>query len=127
MSTRKHAVYNFSDPQSLNRYAYTKNDPVNGRDPGGLSGQGFIFGVGASRQQPKDGPYSQMYGYDKQGNMTHGWGGDGRKNTGQNSNKYYIYAEWKEPVGRIWLRCGGEFEEQSSSELLSQIYNFYVY
>ena len=28
--------YNFSDPQSLNRYAYTKNDPVNRKDPSGL-------------------------------------------------------------------------------------------
>lgn len=28
--------YDFSDPQSLNRYAYTKNDPVNFRDPTGL-------------------------------------------------------------------------------------------
>ena len=28
--------YDFSDPQSLNRYAYTKNDPVNFRDPSGL-------------------------------------------------------------------------------------------
>jgi hypothetical protein len=28
--------YNLSDPQSLNRYAYTKNDPVNRRDPSGL-------------------------------------------------------------------------------------------
>jgi RHS repeat-associated protein len=29
--------YNFTDPQSLNRYAYTKNDPVNQRDPTGLA------------------------------------------------------------------------------------------
>jgi RHS repeat-associated protein len=29
--------YDFSDPQSLNRYAYTKNDPVNFRDPSGLT------------------------------------------------------------------------------------------
>jgi hypothetical protein len=29
--------YDFSDPQSLNRYAYTKNDPVNFRDPSGLN------------------------------------------------------------------------------------------
>src|SRR5438128_6761124 len=28
--------YNFSDPQSLNRYAYAGNDPVNRRDPSGL-------------------------------------------------------------------------------------------
>jgi hypothetical protein len=28
--------YNFGDPQSMNRYAYTKNDPVNFRDPSGL-------------------------------------------------------------------------------------------
>lgn len=28
--------YDFSDPQSLNRYAYTRNDPVNFRDPSGL-------------------------------------------------------------------------------------------
>ena len=28
--------YDFSDPQSLNRYAYTKNDPVNFRDPSGM-------------------------------------------------------------------------------------------
>jgi hypothetical protein len=28
--------YDFGDPQSLNRYAYTKNDPVNFRDPSGL-------------------------------------------------------------------------------------------
>jgi RHS repeat-associated protein len=28
--------YDFTDPQSLNRYAYTKNDPVNFRDPSGL-------------------------------------------------------------------------------------------
>jgi RHS repeat-associated protein len=28
--------YDFSDPQSLNRYAYTKNDPVNFKDPSGM-------------------------------------------------------------------------------------------
>jgi RHS repeat-associated protein len=28
--------YDLSDPQSLNRYIYTKNDPVNRRDPSGL-------------------------------------------------------------------------------------------
>ena len=28
--------YNFSDPQSLNRYAYVQNDPVNFADPSGL-------------------------------------------------------------------------------------------
>ena len=30
--------YNFSDPQSFNRYAYTQNDPVNFVDPRGLDG-----------------------------------------------------------------------------------------
>jgi RHS repeat-associated protein len=29
--------YDFGDPQSLNRYAYTKNDPVNFRDPTGTT------------------------------------------------------------------------------------------
>jgi RHS repeat-associated protein len=29
--------YDFSDPQSLNRYAYVGNDPVNRRDPSGLA------------------------------------------------------------------------------------------
>jgi hypothetical protein len=29
--------YNLTDPQSLNRYAYTQNDPVNFVDPSGLS------------------------------------------------------------------------------------------
>ena len=29
--------YNFSDPQSLNRYAYVQNDPVNFVDPSGLN------------------------------------------------------------------------------------------
>jgi RHS repeat-associated protein len=33
--------YNLSDPQSLNRYAYTKNDPVNRRDPSGLDDYGL--------------------------------------------------------------------------------------
>src|SRR5205823_7931563 len=28
--------YDFSDPQSLNRYAYAGNDPTNHRDPSGL-------------------------------------------------------------------------------------------
>src|SRR5205807_827454 len=28
--------YDFSDPQSLNRYAYVGNDPVNRRDPTGM-------------------------------------------------------------------------------------------
>src|SRR5260370_26625945 len=32
--------YDFSDPQSLNRYAYTQNDPVNFIDPSGLGGPG---------------------------------------------------------------------------------------
>jgi RHS repeat-associated protein len=35
--------YDFSDPQSLNRYAYTKNDPVNFRDPSGLMCIQFHF------------------------------------------------------------------------------------
>lgn len=30
--------YNLTDPQSLNRYAYTQNDPVNFVDPSGLDG-----------------------------------------------------------------------------------------
>src|SRR5438067_3091916 len=30
--------YDFSDPQSLNRYAYAGNDPVNREDPSGLDG-----------------------------------------------------------------------------------------
>jgi RHS repeat-associated protein len=30
------ASYDLTDPQSLNRYIYTKNDPVNFRDPNGL-------------------------------------------------------------------------------------------
>src|SRR5438045_9519229 len=29
--------YDFSDPQSLNRYAYAGNDPVNRKDPSGLN------------------------------------------------------------------------------------------
>src|SRR5256885_8045894 len=29
--------YDLSDPQSLNRYAYTQNDPVNFVDPSGLN------------------------------------------------------------------------------------------
>jgi RHS repeat-associated protein len=37
--------YNFGDPQSMNRYAYTKNDPVNFRDPSGLDGDPD-FGLG---------------------------------------------------------------------------------
>ena len=41
--------YNDTDPQSLNRYAYVKNDPVNFEDPFGLEECGredvcFIFG-----------------------------------------------------------------------------------
>ena len=35
--------YNFSDPQSLNRYAYVGNDPVNRKDPSGLDSD---FGLG---------------------------------------------------------------------------------
>ncbi|MFL6257525.1 MAG: RHS repeat domain-containing protein [Pyrinomonadaceae bacterium] len=31
-----HGSYDFADPQSLNRYAYTENDPVNFNDPSGL-------------------------------------------------------------------------------------------
>jgi RHS repeat-associated protein len=31
--------YDFSDPQSLNRYAYVGNDPVNRRDPSGMEQQ----------------------------------------------------------------------------------------
>ena len=31
--------YDFSDPQSLNRYAYTQNDPVNSVDPSGLNAE----------------------------------------------------------------------------------------
>ena len=32
--------YNFSDPQSLNRYGYVGNDPVNRKDPSGLDYNG---------------------------------------------------------------------------------------
>jgi RHS repeat-associated protein len=35
--------YDFSDPQSLNRYAYTKNDPVNFTDPSGLLPNDCVF------------------------------------------------------------------------------------
>jgi RHS repeat-associated protein len=37
--------YNLTDPQSLNRYAYTQNDPVNFVDPSGLNmaGHGFCY------------------------------------------------------------------------------------
>jgi RHS repeat-associated protein len=40
--------YNLTDPQSLNRYAYTQNDPVNFVDPSGLSAisPGTSFGAG---------------------------------------------------------------------------------
>ncbi|MGI8918560.1 MAG: RHS repeat-associated core domain-containing protein, partial [Pyrinomonadaceae bacterium] len=36
--------YNFTDPQSLNRYAYTQNDPVNFVDPSGLTAEGPTAG-----------------------------------------------------------------------------------
>jgi RHS repeat-associated protein len=37
--------YNYADPQSLNRYAYTQNDPVNFMDPSGLNiiGEGYCW------------------------------------------------------------------------------------
>jgi RHS repeat-associated protein len=40
--------YDLTNPQSFNRYAYTKNDPVNFRDPSGLDWLPFIgsFGIG---------------------------------------------------------------------------------
>jgi RHS repeat-associated protein len=42
--------YDFSDPQSLNRYAYTKNDPVNFRDPSGLNLWHFIKNLFRNRE-----------------------------------------------------------------------------
>src|SRR5712692_1939290 len=33
--------YDYADPQSFNRYAYTKNDPVNSTDPSGLEMTAF--------------------------------------------------------------------------------------
>src|SRR6202008_2772318 len=36
--------YNFTNPQSFNRYAYVQNDPVNYVDPLGLDGEGALGG-----------------------------------------------------------------------------------
>lgn len=35
-------AYDFTDPQSFNRYAYVQNDPVNFVDPSGLDGDDFF-------------------------------------------------------------------------------------
>lgn len=35
--------YDFSDLQSLNRYVYTKNDPINFTDPSGLLPNDCVF------------------------------------------------------------------------------------
>jgi RHS repeat-associated protein len=37
--------YNFTNPQSFNRYAYTNNDPVNHIDPLGLDPEGGVVGA----------------------------------------------------------------------------------
>jgi hypothetical protein len=46
--------YELGDPQSLNRYAYVQNDPVNFRDPEGLKKCKDIYGV--EYECPSDGP-----------------------------------------------------------------------
>lgn len=38
MTVRDGGSYDFSDPQSFNRYAYVGSDPVNRSDPSGLDG-----------------------------------------------------------------------------------------
>jgi RHS repeat-associated protein len=47
--------YNFADPQSLNRYAYTKNDPVNFRDPSGLGIMSVLRAIGRWLNRESDG------------------------------------------------------------------------
>jgi RHS repeat-associated protein len=47
--------YNLGDPQSMNRYSYTKNDPVNFRDPSGLGIKSILRAIGRWLSRESDG------------------------------------------------------------------------
>ena len=47
--------YNLSNPQSLNRYNYVRNDPVNFVDPLGLDGIGALGGAAGNTLTPRGG------------------------------------------------------------------------
>src|SRR5205085_4836716 len=68
--------YDFSNPQSLNRYAYVGNDPVNFRDPSGMEADSSFCGA--------------EFGWGQCGSSGF-WGGgnlmDRPRNTGQESIK----------------------------------------
>ena len=82
--------YNLADPQSLNRYSYVQNDPVNFVDPSGLNpvSPGTTFSSGIL--------WTVLYGNNADGfRMVHQWfepypgsggEGDGTQNTGQEGN-----------------------------------------
>src|SRR2546430_4103826 len=57
------------------------------------------FGIDGQQWGTSDGPYSHMYDYDKQGNMTlrFGWGGEvqGGAPYGGDTNKNYTYSNGK--------------------------------
>jgi RHS repeat-associated protein len=59
--------YDFTDPQSFNRYSYVNNDPVNFVDPDGLCGVNPITGKPGFSRDPKGVP----------GNLRPGHGGQG--------------------------------------------------
>ncbi len=63
--------YNLSDPQSLNRYSYVQNDPVNFTDPTGLDDDVIVINIQddvivvntwARRWNPYEGLFSLMRG-----------------------------------------------------------------
>jgi len=60
--------YNFTDLQSLNRYEYTKNDPVNFRDPSGLGIMSLLRKIGGWLKE----------GYPSRGGPSFDWG-NGRR------------------------------------------------
>jgi RHS repeat-associated protein len=75
--------YNFGDPQSLNRYTYVRNDPVNEVDPLGLiracpPGTHAVNGPNGGRCEP-NGPVGDLPGV---GPRTGGGGGGGHEDPG---------------------------------------------